>query len=308
MLAQTIIELERLEKTSGKEEHLGELLSRLRRGLYEASQINVEYETLHLVIGQSTASCLKVGLERENKVLGIPDFFAQGPIWQLHRDIGRTRRNEWEEEHLTLSTFWLMEQHKRRSSVLKELDAIPENKPLVIWAGENASEQTGMRYILYLLRKKTNDIFFINTTKAFQQLSEHSFRYTGEFSPEQLKRIYDNRKPTHPLSDEEKSRFHEEWLSLAETKQVLRIWESEEIKSVPEDYVDLAIVDAAKRLRRSEGDFIRAGALIAEVMEQLEHSVGDPFLEFRIWHLISEGVFHVKGNPKQMSSYRIKLH
>ena len=40
-----------------------------------------------------------------------------------------------------------------------EIAAIPEHIPIVIWTAENADEQTGIRYLLYLLKEKTSDVF-----------------------------------------------------------------------------------------------------------------------------------------------------
>ena len=53
------------------------------------------------------------------------------------------------------------EYEQRITKTLEEIDAIPGNVPIVIWTGENAEEQTAMRYFMYLLREKPNDVLLI---------------------------------------------------------------------------------------------------------------------------------------------------
>ena len=62
---------------------------------------------------------------------------------------------------------YMEEEYKQRiTKTLEEIDAIPGNVPIVIWTAENADEQTGMRYFMYLLKEKPNDVFLINTSVA----------------------------------------------------------------------------------------------------------------------------------------------
>ncbi len=53
-----------------------------------------EYEAVHIVCGESPAGSLRVGLGRKNRVIGFPDCFAVGPIWELHKEVGRKHREE----------------------------------------------------------------------------------------------------------------------------------------------------------------------------------------------------------------------
>ena len=185
--------------------------------------------------------------------------------------------------------------------------------PIVIWTAENAQEQTGIRYILQLLQNKTNDIFLVNTSIAFQELFNTSevtyiINHSGGVHPEKLQLIYD-KKLTTPLSNEERSRFNKEWAALADTKEVLRIWENEEIKGVPETYFDRLIITTAQKQHQEQGkrDFIKSARLIGEVLGILNGSVSDAFLEYRVRCLIYRGVFEIKGIPKAMRYYSVKL-
>jgi hypothetical protein len=273
-----------------------------------------EYEAVHIVCGESDAGSLRVGLGRENKVIGFPDFFAVGPIWELHKEDGRNRRYEWLRDHLNYQDDFIEEEYKRRFlDTLAEMDAIPDQVPIVIWTGENAGEQTGVSYLFYILKGKRNPIYLINTTLAYQELfntSEYQYFYfhTGEVAPEKLNVIYQE-KLSQPLSMQERTQFEEKWLSLSQSKGVVRIWENNKIITVNENYFDELIVTAAQHLhsKQKEKDFMKSARIIGEVLGQIDNHVGDTFLEYRLRSLIYKGTFEIKGIPKAMRYYSVKL-
>lgn len=276
--------------------------------------IEREYKAVHIVCGESPAGSLRVGLGHENKVIGFPDFFAVGPILELHKDVGRKRRYEWLRDHLNYQDDFIEEEYENRfSKALEEIDSIPNHVPIVIWTAENADEQTGMRYLLYLLKEKENNVFLINTTIAFQELfntSEFQYFYfhTGAVEPKKLNTIYQNTQ-TKPVSIQERIQFEEEWITLSETEGLVRVWEDTKIKAVSEDYFDELIVTSAQRLhaKQREKDFIKSGRLIGEVYGHIDNNVGDAYLEYRLRNLIYNGVFEIKGIPKGMRYYSVKL-
>lgn len=276
--------------------------------------IEREYNAVHIVCGESPAGSLRVGLGRENKVIGFPDFFAVGPIKELHEKAGRKRRYEWLRDHLNYPNDFIEKEYEKRfSKTLAEIDAIPDHVPIVIWTAENADEQTGARYFLYLLKEKTNDIFLINTTIAYQELfntSEYQYFYfhTGEVLPEKLNIVY-LKKLTTPLTIEERTGTEKEWSALSSTKGVVRIWKDNKIQAVNEDYFDELIVSTARKLhtKQEERDFIKSGRLIGDVLGHIDNNVGDAYLEYRLRHLINIGVFEINGIPKGMRYYSVKL-
>lgn len=272
-----------------------------------------KYNMVHIVCGESAAGSLKVGLKKENKVIGFPDFFAAGPIWKLHEEVGRRHRYEWLRDHLNVEDDFIEKEYQKRfTKTLAEIEAIPDHVPIVLWTGENAGEQTGIRYLLYLLKEKPNDIFLINTTLAYQDLFnteefQYGYVHTGSASPEDLRTIYQS-SLLDPLPLEERSRFENEWLALSNTKGVVRIWENHIIKEVGEDYFDELLITAAQNLHKQKGRaFIQAGRLIGEVLGQIDGMVGDSFLEYRVRSLIYQGFFEIKGIPKAMRYYSVRI-
>lgn len=263
--------------------------------------------------GESPAGSLRIGLGRENKIIGFPDFFAVGPIWKLHQEVGRKYRQEWLKDHLNSSDDYLEDEYEHSLlKTLSEIDQLDEETPIVIWTAENSNEQTGLRYLLYLLKEKKNEVFVINTTLAFQELFNKPESgcldiHTGEVNAENLSKIYQE-KLSAPLTDTDRTQFEREWIALSESKGSVRIWENNKIYTVNEDCFDEFIVNTARDLhaQQSEKDFIKSGRLIGDVYGQI-NQLGDAFIEYRVRNLIYNGVFEIKGIPKAMRYYSVKL-
>lgn len=85
--------------------------------------------------------------------------------------------------------------------------------------------------------------------------------------------------------------------------------ENNKIRTVHEDYFDELIVSTARKLhaKQKEKDFMKSGRLIGDVLGHMENNVGDAFLEYRLRSLIYNGIFEIKGIPKGMRYYSVKL-
>ena len=91
----------------------------------------IEFSTVHIAGGESTAGTLRYGLGRGNKVIGFPDFFSIGPVWKLHKDVGRKHRFEWLRDHINMEMDYMEEEYEQRiTKTLEEIDAIPGNVQL----------------------------------------------------------------------------------------------------------------------------------------------------------------------------------
>ncbi|AXI08312.1 hypothetical protein CUC15_04920 [Oceanobacillus zhaokaii] len=110
------------------------------------------------------------------------------------------------------------------------------------------------------------------------------------------------------LTAADRKRLEREWIALSESRGVVRICENNKINSVNKDYFDELIVDTARNIHaeQSEKGFIKAGRLIGEVYRQI-NQLGDSFIEYRVRSLIYKGVFEIKGIPKAMRYYSVKL-
>ncbi|WP_243355494.1 DUF1835 domain-containing protein [Bacillus litorisediminis] len=267
---------------------------------------------VHIVTSESAAGSLRVGLERPKTVIGFPDSFSIGPLWKLHEKIGQSNRNEWLFENINYEQEDY-EYENKYTNTLREIEDIANHVPIYIWYGNNADEQTGLRFFLYLLRDKTNEIFLINGTELNERFcateEDQSFLHTSQIEPKKLRIIYENNKEEKPLSDQKRNQFHKEWETLSQTKEVLRLWKNNQIKGVPEYHYDPLIIETIEKLHHKQGikDFIQTGSVIGEIVKQMNAYINIFFLEYRIRHLVYSGVLALKGIPKSMRHYSVKL-
>ena len=124
---------------------------------YKKNQASVEqtqFHTTHIVFGDSPAGSLKFALKesdliQKENVINCSDLFSIGPIWNLHDAQGINNRYEWLRTHISMDDEWLFTYEKSFQQTLLNIEQIPRHHTIVIWAGENAHEQTALRFILY---------------------------------------------------------------------------------------------------------------------------------------------------------------
>jgi len=267
---------------------------------------------VHIVTSESAAGSLRVGLERPKTVIGFPDSFSIGPLGKLEEKIGQSSRNEWLFENINLEQDDY-EYEIKFSNTLREMEDIANNVPIYIWYGDNPDEQTGLRFFLYLLREKTNEVFLMNTTVVNERYrypeKEQPIFHTGQLHSKNIRLIFENNKGNKPLSDNERIEFQREWEKLSKTQEVLRLWIDGEIKGAPENHYDSYIIEMIEKLHNKQAskDFINTGSMIGEILTQIDSYINLYFLEYRIRHLVYNSVLELKGIPKSIRHYSIKL-
>jgi hypothetical protein len=287
----------------------------------EQSEMNKEgtFRNVHILFGASPAGSLKValkdmGVTKGENIISFWDVFSIGPVWRLHEEAGKELRFEWIRKNINNEYDEFHEYKQRFQKTMNEILTIPEGVPVTIWTAENSHEQTGLRFVLHLLKDRNHDIFVINTTKVYRKLFNHRIvKYTvlhsGEIPPEKLQLIYEHSKNKPPLSQHERDDLEKEWCTLAENREELRLWRNGKIHSVSVDYYDPYIIIMAKKLHHEmvEQEFMKSARLIGQVLGHLDQYVGDEFLEYRLRKLIEKGIFEVKGNLKAMRFYSVRL-
>jgi hypothetical protein len=324
-LYHMLLRINLVEETQYSQEQFFDDVSRTYKRILDhkanliKNEENGQYERVHIIFGDSASGCLRValkglGLSGEEKVIAFSDLFSIGPVWQLHTEEGRKARKEWLTKHFRYSEEDTTHYTHCFQNTLNEIHSIPSDVPVTIWAGENAHEQTGLRFVLYLLNEKVNDIAVTNTTKAHEAyFNQPELTYvvlhTGEINPERLQTIYEKNRLNQPLSSQDRERLSEEWLQLADRQEVLRIWGSQYVQSVKEEWCDPYIIQAAQELhsKQKQKDFMKSARVIGETLGILEQYVGDEFLEYRLRVLINKELFEAKGNLESMRYYSVKL-
>ncbi len=273
---------------------------------------------IHILFGTSASGCLKIalremGLDKKEKVISFWDIFSIGSVWRLHEEIGVKSRFKWMEKCMSDEFDEFPDYTQSFEKALNQINSIPEGDHVTIWASDSAHEQIGLRFVVYLLMERNIDITVINTTEEYEKLFrvkkvKYTLLHTGEIPPEKLQHIYEHGFGKL-LTDHDREDLQKEWLTLAETRETLRIWRNGRIQSVPEDYYDEFIINKAKKLygKGKAREFVKSARVIGEVLGNLDQYVGDTFLEYRMRKLIEAGVFESKGSLEAMRFYSIRL-
>ncbi len=275
---------------------------------------------IHIVFGESASATLKEGVLkkkgiRNETVITVQDIFSVGPIWHLNSKQGLEQRFQWMSRTIKKYEDEYEEEKHRELEAIYQIEHSSNEQPITIWISESASEQTGLRYVLFLLREKTNQIRVINTTKLMDDLFcspgqiKYVVRHTGEIAPEKFLTFYEEAEKINFLDQKERSQLEAEWLELAESYDNLRIWQGDRVQNVPEDYYDKYIADRAKELhnRQKKKEYIKSARVIGEVLGTIEQHLGDEFIQYRLRELIKQGIFEVEGSVKAMRYYSVRL-
>lgn len=273
---------------------------------------------IHILFGASASGSLKyvlreTGLDKKDKVISFWDTFSIGPVWQLHEENGKEARLEWMKKIVTDEYDEFPDYKQKFERAINQINSIPEGVHITIWTSDNAHEQTGLRYVIHLLKGKNVDISLINTTAEYEELIQvKKVKYTplhsGEIPPEKLQIIYEN-GCGKSLTDHDREDLEKEWMSLSGSHETLRIWRNGRIQGVPENYYDQLIIQGAKYLHRKPNlkGFMKSARLIGHVLGQLKQHVGDSFLEYRLKKLIETGIFESEGSLEAMRFYSVRL-
>ena len=273
---------------------------------------------IHILFGPSPAGSLRAafkenGIDKNEQIISFWDKFSIGPVWRLDEEAGKEERFDWMKNVINNEFGEFQEYKQSFQKTIDQILSIPEGLPITIWTADNAHEQIGLRFVVHLLKERNNDIILVNTTKAFGELFkkrnvQYTVMHSGEISPDKLQIIYDQGQG-RVLTDHEKEDYENEWLSISDTRETLRIWRNGRTVSVPEDYFDPFIIQKAKKLHREQKtkDFMKSARLIGEVLGHLDQYVGDEFLEYRLRKLIEKEVCDVEGSLIAMRYYSVKL-
>lgn len=138
----------------------------------------------HIVIGESSWLSVKLATN-SSRVIGLKDNLSYGPLLDLDTIEGQENRLDWLKEKLSDADHYSFE-------ALKQFRDISPYEPVIIWTADNGSEQTGLRYVMYLLENLPNDIYMLNTTRSYKKLfGNTNLVKTTELSIDQLKEIYE---------------------------------------------------------------------------------------------------------------------
>ncbi|MBD2870576.1 DUF1835 domain-containing protein [Paenibacillus arenilitoris] len=299
---------------------LMELRSALLKAHHGQQVQEAEPKAVHLVFGDSIAGCLRLAIKQlgradTDKVIAFRDHFAIGPLWQLHEEAGRRERRQWLRDHINDEGHEAdpEEEEAGFERLAGQLARIPSRAPIVLWSGGNAHEQVGLRYAAYLLRGRSNELCVFDAASACARRYNRAdrridYRHAGEIVPEKLQAVFGERAETGPIDREARLALEREWLALAESREVLRLWSGDRIQSVAAHYFDDYLLETVEKLHgyKANRDFIRAARVIGEAIGYCEQYIHDDYFEYRLRELVYCGKLAIKGVPRAMRFYGVR--
>lgn len=275
---------------------------------------------VHLVFSLSDAGSLKVTLGKIGKrnicqVLAFNELFSVGPISRLETTAGQQNRLLWMMEH---DGDYSLSRNSNREHQLENMvntvRSIPEHKTIVIWCANNAHDQTGLRFALYLLKEREQPVHLVNVTERFHAMGIYNkdggFPYaSGLIDQEHFQVIVNECYEGIPLDANQRSRYESEWLILSGEDHVLRLWEDGTVRGNDESALDEVIVKSIIELEQEQDQdgFIKAGIVVGRVLDTSQQLVGYSFITYRIWILVNQGILTFKGLPGALHQFSVKL-
>lgn len=304
-------------------------LNKMKHSLMALSPVP-HTQTVHIVFGDSTAGSLRVAFhdtayKETEEVLVLPDNFSVGPVKNLHTKEGIQARFQWLKDRFQDAINERDAYMHGMMEAIENIKTIPPYQDIVVWTGNNAHEQTGLRLVLALLKDKWNTIFILNTFSAFHELytypvlAEEDYpQISSQLCSDELLLIYEQYDMRPVQIAKRETLCQEGWNMLLEASSsmlsdepyLIRTWEDNELwHNTNIDGDDDFIIACAKRMHAEEEtlDFIKAARVIGEVCGHMEQYRGIEWMEYRLRCLIERGVFEYEGDLKAMRLYQVKL-
>lgn len=285
-------------------------------------EAEVRQDSVHLVFSLSDAGSLKVaiselGMRQKIKVMAFNDLFSIGPIMNLETPEGQQHRQQWLMERFSYFTYTNMHNSEHQiGRMIEAITTIPERKSITIWFGNNAHDLVGLHFALYLLRHREQPIQIINLTEAYKALTMDERGNAEPYAQgliefeiyKEIVKRYENSKPLDAI---QRRHYESNWSEkLSKQEHTLRFCQNGEIVGVAEEELDGIIISSLQKLQNEETTegFVKAGRVVAEVFGSMQQLVGDQFIEYRMWRLISDGIIRFRGLPNAMYQYLVRLN
>jgi hypothetical protein len=260
----------------------------------------------HIVFGDSAAGSLKYFFrinqnEYNGEVLSFREDYSVGPLHGIDTENGLGIRREWvkrvyqkiNEEDL------LMHFDKDLMKAYEAIKNIPEDSGIVIWHGENAIDQTGLRYLCDLLGNR--GIREMDVSSCFKEERDGTRKFVralGECTPEEIKDIIIDIKE---MGEERCCLLADDWNNIMEATKNLRILIEGRIIRVEESYYDEEI------LSNCSTEFMKAARVIGATMGNSEQHVGDTYIDYRLRILVENGKVEHRGRLVSMRDFEVRV-
>ncbi|EJR91048.1 hypothetical protein IKE_05722 [Bacillus cereus VD196] len=275
---------------------------------------------IHIGFGDSACGNLKSAFNKSNKlqseqIICINEDFSIGPIYKLESNEGIQERKQWLKDVLTKRDSildkdyleWIETTLNKNSHITTE---VPTDSKVIIWHGDNASDEIGLRFVVFLLQNKNIQFEEVNVTEYSRQIEykvydlqneeiPHVIKSLGEMPPElTLDALQKMKKNMSHLTIENLINDWEKW---SQTKDVLRVLLNGKIVAVSEDYYDLSILENTSK------KYQNASHVVGNVMGESDQRIGDTYLAYRVYQLIQQGKLSYQGDLEFLGKFEIRL-
>ncbi|SDX58758.1 DUF1835 domain-containing protein [Paenibacillus sp. PDC88] len=269
-------------------------------------------KNIHIVFDASAAGSVKQMIREHgsrdiDRILQFDEVFSIGPIWRLAEEQGKEHRRAWFRQHLDPKFENVGDGH------YPSIESLPADAAIYIWCSNNAHEQTGLRFVSWLLKDRSNHLYILDAPAANEQKEDQPgvlqfYSHTGEIPSRDLSRVYQDPSKHVLVTAEQRRSYEQEWQSLSESTNVLRIWAFGELISVEVTYFDDFILEKVRILEEDKpnGEFLKAARVIGEVIGHSGQYTGDAFIEYRLRELIYSGKLEIQGVPRAMRYYSVR--
>ncbi|MGE7823764.1 DUF3658 domain-containing protein [Paenibacillus sp. NPDC093718] len=278
--------------------------------LHESPMHRRNVSRVHIAFDDSTAGSLKMMLRSKpgEIVVTLGDNLMVGPLPKDH-DFSRSfsTRNKWFQERYSIAYA----DDRKLTMLQAAFDWLTwpqqlKEVPCLVWAGDSASEQLGLRRLLSLIPDHL-DVRLVNATSIHRQQDPNSwYRGTFEMTSDKLQNVLDTAEQV-PLSPQDQAGYRADWQRLVNDDGFLRVLQAGVLRTVPESYYDAGILQAAYRLEARHGFFKKSARIIGEVIGMGDLTVSDSFIEYRVRHLIQKGALTYNGELTAMRNYSVSL-
>jgi hypothetical protein len=253
-------------------------------------------ETVHLTFGGAAFGSLSAALSglEHHRVVGLQECFSIGPHFDLDKPAGIEARRDWM-KRLYKGTYAGLLFREAAGDVglpiIEQLGA--EFSEFVVWCGPNADEQILLRAVAARLPESLVRIVDITNlpTEAFHP------RAVGLCSTDFLYRAFATARVLLPV---ERGSLVADWRKLLRQHGTLRFYVDGEIIEAPETHFDEALLAA------TPSEFGRAVSVVARVMGESPHLIGDAFLNYRLRQLLAAGTIEAVDQAQSLSSLQIR--
>ncbi|WP_429844054.1 DUF1835 domain-containing protein [Brevibacillus sp. FIR094] len=272
----------------------------------------------HICFGLSAYGTLRSVFRKQNllqteSIICIEDDFSVGPLHQLETATGMKERIEWIHSFLErVEAISPEDLTTVKAYLLRNLTfpaQIPDGSNVILWHGQNASDNIGIRYVVSMLQNKnlsfeTIDItaFSVNCDYKVRNIDGNEVSYVlksaGALPPKLVMDAYQVKKNMPaPLVQS----LILEWEKWSQSDRTLRVYKQGEVLEVSEDFYDASILEHASK------EFQKAARVIGTVMGESDQCIGDSYLTYRVHELIKQGLLQYQGELMPLRRLEIRL-